>query len=117
MTTAFDEDKTFRAQRSQLYLFDETQLAQQLIAAARFSPEERETTNTLARRLTEAIRSGRGKEGTIDAFLQEYSLSSEEGVVLMCLAEALLRIPDADTADKLIRDKIGSADWARHIGQ
>ena len=49
--------------------------------------------------------------------MQEYSLSSEEGVVLMCLAEALLRIPDADTADKLIADKIGGRDWSRHLGQ
>ena len=49
--------------------------------------------------------------------MQEYSLSSEEGVVLMCLAEALLRIPDAETADKLIADKIGGKDWEGHLGQ
>ncbi|MBN4046473.1 bifunctional proline dehydrogenase/L-glutamate gamma-semialdehyde dehydrogenase PutA, partial [bacterium AH-315-P15] len=100
-----------------LYLFDETQLAEQLISAARLSPDEREITDHLARRLTDAIRSGRTKEGSIDAFLQEYSLSSEEGVVLMCLAEALLRIPDDATADRLIRDKIGSGDWGKHMGQ
>ena len=50
-------------------------------------------------------------------FLHEYALSSEEGVVLMCLAEALLRIPDADTADRLIRDKLGTGDWEHHIGR
>src|SRR5439155_25372658 len=48
--------------------------------------------------------------------LQEYALSSPEGVALMCLAEALLRIPDADTVDRLIRDKIAAADWQRHLG-
>ena len=59
----------------------------------------------------------RRQHGGIDAFTQEYALSSEEGVVLMCLAEALLRVPDAETADRLIRDKIGGGDWERHLGQ
>ena len=57
------------------------------------------------------------KDGGIDAFLQQYDLSSEEGVLLMCIAEALLRIPDADTADKLIADKITSAQWKDHLGE
>ena len=48
--------------------------------------------------------------------MQEYGLSSEEGVILMCLAEALLRIPDKDTADALIAEKIGSGHWERHSG-
>jgi len=117
MTAQMEENQTLRAQRAGLYLIDETQLAERLIAETQFSGAERDATDKLARRLTEALRSGRRREGTIDAFLQEYSLSSEEGVVLMCLAEALLRIPDADTADKLIRDKIGSADWRKHVGK
>ena len=50
-------------------------------------------------------------------FWHEYELSSQEGVVLMCLAEALLRIPDAETADRLIRDKLGPADWEGHLGR
>ena len=49
--------------------------------------------------------------------MQEYSLSSQEGVALMCLAEALLRIPDAATRDALIRDKIGGGDWKAHLGR
>ena len=53
----------------------------------------------------------------IDAFLQQYSLDTEEGIVLMCLAEALLRIPDAATADKLIKDKLGSVEWEQHLKQ
>src|SRR6266851_9352819 len=56
------------------------------------------------------------RRGGLDAFLQEYALSSPEGVALMCLAEALLRIPDSETVDRLIRDKIASADWQRHLG-
>src|SRR5205085_8960100 len=71
----------------------------------------------LARQLVAAVRAGRRQQGGIDAFMQEYSLSSEEGVVLMCLAEAVLRIPDAETKDKLIADKIGGKRWERHIGQ
>src|SRR3546814_4895888 len=49
--------------------------------------------------------------------MRQYDLSSEEGVLLMCVAEALLRIPDGDTADRLIRDKLGDADWDSHLGQ
>jgi RHH-type transcriptional regulator, proline utilization regulon repressor / proline dehydrogenase / delta 1-pyrroline-5-carboxylate dehydrogenase len=70
-----------------------------------------------AARLAEHVRSNRSASGSIDAFLQEYALSSEEGVVLMCLAEALLRIPDAATADKLIADKLGGKKWQEHLGK
>src|SRR5690606_40645386 len=55
--------------------------------------------------------------GMIEAFMRQYDLGSEEGVLLMCVAEALLRIPDAETTDLLIRDKLGEADWKRHMGQ
>ena len=54
--------------------------------------------------------------GCLERFLTEYDLSTEEGVLLMCLAETLLRIPDADTADLLIADKIRDADWEEHLG-
>ncbi len=70
-----------------------------------------------ARELVARVRAGRVGKGGIDAFLHQYELSSMEGVVLMCLAEALLRIPDTDTVDRLIRDKIGPADWQKHMGQ
>ena len=56
--------------------------------------------------LVAAVRRERLGKGGIDAFLHEYALSTQEGVALMCLAEALLRIPDADTVDRLIRDKL-----------
>jgi len=69
------------------------------------------------RDLVEAVRRARAKQGALEAFMQEYDLSSEEGVVLMCLAEALLRIPDADTAERLIADKLLAADWESHLGR
>ncbi|MBX7532791.1 bifunctional proline dehydrogenase/L-glutamate gamma-semialdehyde dehydrogenase PutA [Qipengyuania sp. 1XM1-15A] len=69
----------------------------------------------LAAKLIEGAR--RRKASGIDAFLHQYGLATEEGVALMCLAEALLRVPDAPTADALIRDKIGDIDWAEHMGE
>lgn len=64
------------------------------------------------------IEGARGKKASgIDAFLQQYGLDTEEGIALMCLAEALLRVPDAATADALIRDKIGSIEWGEHLGE
>ncbi len=70
----------------------------------------------MARQLVEALRK-KPKRGGVEGLVQEYSLSSAEGVALMCLAEALLRVPDSATRDALIRDKIGSGDWHSHIGQ
>ena len=70
-----------------------------------------------AHALVTAIRRRQHETSGVDALLREYDLSSGEGIVLMCLAEALLRIPDADTADRLIADKLGSADWQAHLGK
>ena len=69
-----------------------------------------------ARRLVLRIRKEQEGHGGVDALLSEYSLSSSEGVVLMCLAEALLRIPDKATQDNLIRDKLSKGQWAPHLG-
>ena len=63
------------------------------------------------------MRAERRKAGGVDALMLEFSLDSREGIALMCLAEALLRIPDAATRDRLIRDKIGSGDWRAHVGR
>ncbi len=71
-----------------------------------------------ARLAIDLIEGARGKKASgIDAFLQQYGLDTEEGIALMCLAEALLRVPDAATADALIKDKIGSIDWGDHLGE
>jgi RHH-type proline utilization regulon transcriptional repressor/proline dehydrogenase/delta 1-pyrroline-5-carboxylate dehydrogenase len=95
---------------------DETAAVEALLREAQVSAEARARIEEDAARLVSGLRETGGKRG-LDAFLQEYSLSSEEGVVLMCLAEALLRIPDAGTADLLIRDKLTGADFARHLGR
>jgi RHH-type proline utilization regulon transcriptional repressor/proline dehydrogenase/delta 1-pyrroline-5-carboxylate dehydrogenase len=99
---------------SNLYLADEDAIVSARIAEARLSPAEAQQTQMRAADLVTRIRAEGRKSGGVDTFMQEYALSSEEGVALMCLAEALLRIPDADTADRLIRDKIGGAQWDRH---
>lgn len=95
---------------------DETECVNARIAEAAVTEAERRRIEETARGLVETIRKGRRNPGGIDAFMQEYELSTEEGVLLMCLAEALLRIPDAATADRLIRDKIGGKNWESHLG-
>ncbi|MDR2614306.1 MAG: bifunctional proline dehydrogenase/L-glutamate gamma-semialdehyde dehydrogenase PutA, partial [Candidatus Accumulibacter sp.] len=77
---------------------------------------ERQRIFERAKPLVETIREKRLKSTGIDAFLNTYDLSSREGVVLMCMAEALLRIPDTGTIDRLIRDKIGNTEWVRRLG-
>ena len=71
----------------------------------------------LAHKLVSAVREKRTRSSGVDALMHEFSLSSEEGVALMCLAEALLRIPDSATADRLIADKISKGDWRKHLGE
>ncbi len=99
------------------YLADEQALVRELTTAADPGESEREKIRLTAEQLVRAVRRNKAREGGIDAFLQQYDLSSEEGVLLMCIAEALLRIPDAETADQLIADKITSANWQDHLGE
>ncbi len=86
-----------------------------LLEAATVSDRDAETIRATARRLIEALRA-KAKGTGVEGLVQEYSLSSQEGVALMCLAEALLRIPDTATRDALIRDKIAAGDWKSHLG-
>ncbi len=95
---------------------DETEADRQILDAAAMPPEAQGRIAATARRLVVAVRRERLGKGGLDAFMREYALSSPEGVALMCLAEALLRIPDADTVDRLIRDKLAAADWQQHLG-
>ena len=98
-------------------LMDEARLVGGLIERAIFTTDERSRIANLAARLVRAARASRHKHGGVDAFMREYGLSSEEGIILMCLAEALLRIPDKDTADALIAEKIGGGHWEKHLGR
>jgi RHH-type proline utilization regulon transcriptional repressor/proline dehydrogenase/delta 1-pyrroline-5-carboxylate dehydrogenase len=99
------------------YHEDETTLVQSLLAHARLDPEARQRVDDRAQLLVQAVRDRKADQGLLEAFMQEYDLSSEEGIVLMCLAEALLRIPDDETAERLIADKLGEADWESHLGK
>jgi RHH-type proline utilization regulon transcriptional repressor/proline dehydrogenase/delta 1-pyrroline-5-carboxylate dehydrogenase len=87
-----------------------------LIVAARLPEELAAPTQALAARLVRQLRAERTRSSGVDALMREFSLSSQEGVALMCLAEALLRIPDRANRDRLIRDKLGGADWRAHVG-
>lgn len=98
------------------YLADEEKLVPSLVEKARFSPDQQQHIATQARSLVENVRAHPTERSGLDAFLRQYDLSSQEGVILMCLAEALLRIPDDATADRLIADKIAKGDWASHLG-
>ncbi len=104
-----------RARITASYRTPEPDCLPDLIAAASLSVAEAAATTAQARKLVEALRA-HPRKGGVEALIQEYSLSSEEGVALMCLAEALLRIPDRATRDALIRDKIGDGNWQAHLG-
>ncbi|RXZ31134.1 trifunctional transcriptional regulator/proline dehydrogenase/L-glutamate gamma-semialdehyde dehydrogenase [Oxalobacteraceae bacterium CAVE-383] len=99
------------------YRLDEAEAVRRLLAQVENGPALQAATRDLAQRLVEAVRAKRGRASGVDALMQEFSLSSEEGVALMCLAEALLRIPDHQTADRLIADKISKGDWRSHLGE
>ena len=98
----------------------EPELIPVLLDEARLSAAEDSAAHELAMRIARGVRErtrDSGRAGLVQGLLQEFALSSSEGVALMCLAEALLRIPDAATRDALIRDKIASGDWRSHLGQ
>ena len=99
-------------------LRDEGRSVQQLVQEAKGTLNQAARREALdqARALVERCRAAGHRTGTLDAFLLEFGLSNDEGVTLLCLAEALLRIPDERTADALIAEKVRSGDWSAHIG-
>jgi RHH-type transcriptional regulator, proline utilization regulon repressor / proline dehydrogenase / delta 1-pyrroline-5-carboxylate dehydrogenase len=101
---------------NQEWLGDESVLVRRAADLARLPPAQATHVRRLAQSLVEEVRAARREQSGLDAFLQQYDLSSKEGVLLLCLAEALLRIPDADTADRLIAEKIRAGDWASYAG-
>ncbi len=98
------------------HLLDEHRIVGGLIERAVFTEDERRRTQDIARRLVHAARTNTGQHAGIDAFMHEYGLATDEGVILMCLAEALLRIPDTETANQFIADKISGGAWEKHLG-
>ena len=96
---------------------DETEAVTVLLAAAPLGREQRAAVLAEAAGLVRATRRAARRQGVVESFLQQFSLSTAEGMALMCLAEALLRTPDEETRDRLIAEKIGQADWASHLGK
>jgi RHH-type proline utilization regulon transcriptional repressor/proline dehydrogenase/delta 1-pyrroline-5-carboxylate dehydrogenase len=96
---------------------DEVEAVAELLQRAPLSSEERAAVRAEAEALVRGARRAARRQGVVEGFLQEFSLGTREGLALMCLAEALLRTPDEETRDRLIAEKIGSADWASHLGR
>ncbi|MDI9237874.1 bifunctional proline dehydrogenase/L-glutamate gamma-semialdehyde dehydrogenase PutA [Lysobacter sp. LF1] len=107
----------YRAAITSGWVRDEASHVRALLDRARLPDTERAAAQATAADLVRRVRARAKDQGAIEAFMRQYDLGSEEGVLLMCVAEALLRIPDQETADKLIRDKLGDADWKKHMGQ
>jgi RHH-type proline utilization regulon transcriptional repressor/proline dehydrogenase/delta 1-pyrroline-5-carboxylate dehydrogenase len=104
-----------RSELRNAYRPDEEQVDGERIADARLTPEQLDDASAMARALVKGVRAH--KASGVDAFLHAYDLGSDEGIAMMCLAEALLRIPDAHTADELIADKLAGPDWSEKLGR
>lgn len=113
---AHPQQTPLRQAITEAYRRDEVAAVDDMLRQAQMSAEERSAAADLARRLVTQVRSSRSKSSGVDALMHEFSLSSDEGVALMCLAEALLRIPDNATRNKLIHDKLADGDWKSHLG-
>ncbi len=102
---------------NQAYRADEREIIEHLLSYASLSKTDNHAIHNEAIRLVKYIRKAQKNTTGIESFLAEYSLSSEEGIALMCLAEALLRVPDNVTIDSLIKDKLTTSNWAAHLGK
>jgi len=98
------------------YIIEESVIVRQLLALLKLDEEARNRIATVGAEFVERVRRDTSPS-VMESFLAEYGLSTAEGVGLMCLAEALLRVPDAETIDELIHDKIEPSDWGSHLGQ
>ena len=94
----------------------ETACLRERLQLARLEPGREQRIQKRAHRLAERARNHALRQTGLEAFLQEYDLSSREGVLLMCIAEALLRVPDTETADRLISDRLSRGHWDDHLG-
>ncbi|MDH0683054.1 trifunctional transcriptional regulator/proline dehydrogenase/L-glutamate gamma-semialdehyde dehydrogenase [Achromobacter animicus] len=118
--TPIPDRSALRSNITPAWRVPEPTLVPMLIDSVVLSPTAAMRSQELATRIVTALRERKstgGKSGLVQGLLQEFSLSSQEGVALMCLAEALLRIPDTATRDALIRDKIKDGNWEGHVGQ
>ncbi len=117
LANALPKQTLLRDAITQAYWRDETECVNTLLQQAAFSNESLARIAQCAHQLVVGTQTRRKKQGGLDAFLHKYDLSSKEGIALMCLAEALLRIPDTATVDRLVSDKISSAQWEQHFSR
>ncbi|MDG1751656.1 MAG: bifunctional proline dehydrogenase/L-glutamate gamma-semialdehyde dehydrogenase PutA, partial [Thalassotalea sp.] len=115
-TDSLITQNSIRQKIREFYRIDENDAVDHILPLAEVNVSARSRAWERARKMVLQIRQDQAGNGAIDALLKEYSLSSEEGVVLMCLAEALLRVPDKHTQDALISDKISQGQWSSHLG-
>lgn len=101
----------------QLMYADESAVVEALLGRVALADADRARIVTQARTIVERARERKSQRGLLEVFLQQFGLSTDEGIALMSLAEALLRVPDSETAANLIAEKLGSGDWQRHQGQ
>src|SRR5262245_39440420 len=117
MNAPAEQLSALRAAISAAYLADETTVVDALLERAALDSSQARRIRETAQRLARQARERPGSRVGAQHFLQEFGLSTREGVLLMCIAEALLRIPDAETADQLIVDKLTQGQWERYIGR
>tara|TARA_R110000868_G_C10972732_1_gene770845 strand:- start:36277 stop:40125 length:3849 start_codon:yes stop_codon:yes gene_type:complete len=117
LPSTIDTSNALRNRIREYYRYDEAQVVTDLLPLATLTAPAQLSVNQQALTLAQQVRLAAQKGGHIQNLLNQYSLSTNEGIVLMCLAEALLRVPDSISADRLIRDKLCSGDWHAHLGK
>lgn len=116
-TTLTPHTHPLRNAMTKAYRMDETECLNHLLPQAAFSNDQLKRIETVAKQLVLNTREYKKKQSKIDSLLHQYDLSTEEGIALMCLAEALLRIPDKSTMDKFISDKLSTVEWKNHLNK
>jgi RHH-type proline utilization regulon transcriptional repressor/proline dehydrogenase/delta 1-pyrroline-5-carboxylate dehydrogenase len=114
MSSAFSD---LQARIAQQAYWDEVDCVKHLFQSIELTPQQRARISERAESLISRSRKNKHKRDRFDAFLEQFSLNTTEGIALMCLAEALLRIPDPETADKLIQEKLLQGNWQQYLGQ
>ncbi|WP_265025694.1 bifunctional proline dehydrogenase/L-glutamate gamma-semialdehyde dehydrogenase PutA [Wolbachia endosymbiont (group A) of Bibio marci] len=114
MITSIQEPNELRKRLQGFYRADEKSYVRRLIEKTELSADSKNRIYNIAKQVIEKIKGN--KLDVIDSFMQQYSLSNDEGIALMCLAESLLRIPDDYTIDELIKDKIANQEWSKYLG-
>ncbi|MGL9688638.1 MAG: bifunctional proline dehydrogenase/L-glutamate gamma-semialdehyde dehydrogenase PutA [Wolbachia sp.] len=115
MISSIQEPNELRKRLQGFYRTDEKSCVRYLVEKVELSADSKNRIYNIAKQVVEKIKGN--KLDIIDSFMQQYSLSNDEGIALMCLAESLLRIPDDYTIDELIKDKIANQEWSKHLGR